>query len=100
MLMASGLRPPGRSQITSSRRSRPTSNDYSPPDRSLSAARAQEKQRRPEAVRYGQIIVRALKYHAFGDGNVRLTRKRCERFFEEDANFLRLAARLVREEKE
>ena len=37
----------------------------------------------------GQIFVRALKYHAFGDENVRLTRKRCERFFEEDAHFSR-----------
>src|SRR5262245_50468262 len=36
----------------------------------------------------GKIIVRALKYHAFGDENVRLTRKRCARFFEDDANFM------------
>jgi hypothetical protein len=35
----------------------------------------------------GQIIVRALKFHVFGNENVRLTRQRCERFFNDDSNF-------------
>jgi hypothetical protein len=35
----------------------------------------------------GQIIARAIKYHVFGDGSARLTRERCERFFEKDTNF-------------
>jgi hypothetical protein len=35
----------------------------------------------------GQIIVRALKFHVFGDENARLTRKRCEGFFDNDSNF-------------
>jgi hypothetical protein len=35
----------------------------------------------------GHIIVRALKFHVFGDENARLTRKRCEGFFDNDSNF-------------
>jgi hypothetical protein len=33
----------------------------------------------------GQIIARAVKFYAFG--NARLTRQRCERFFDDDKNF-------------
>ena len=35
----------------------------------------------------GQIIVRALKFHVFGNENVRFTRQRCENFFNDDSNF-------------
>jgi hypothetical protein len=36
----------------------------------------------------GKIILRAVKFHVFGGKNIRLTRERCERFFDEDTNFL------------
>ena len=35
----------------------------------------------------GQIIVDAIKYHVFGSSKARLTRGRCEVFFDDDSNF-------------
>lgn len=35
----------------------------------------------------GTVIVRALKYHVFGKEHARLTRARCESFFDDDSNF-------------
>ena len=35
-----------------------------------------------------KALVRALKVYVFGDGDYQLTRKRCEEFFENDANFV------------
>lgn len=35
----------------------------------------------------GKIIIRAIKYHVFGKTDFRLTRKRCEEFFDDDSNF-------------
>jgi hypothetical protein len=35
----------------------------------------------------GKIIVRSLKHHVFGNGNTRLTRHRCEKFFDDDSHF-------------
>lgn len=35
----------------------------------------------------GQLIARAVKCHVFGTITVRLTQRRCERFFEDDTKF-------------
>jgi hypothetical protein len=35
----------------------------------------------------GKIIVRVLKHRVFGDENARLTRRRCENFFDDDSSF-------------
>jgi len=35
----------------------------------------------------GKIILDAIKHHVFGNRNARLTRARCEAFFEDDSNF-------------
>ena len=32
-------------------------------------------------------MIRSLKYHYFGDAGCRMTKKRCEEFFENDSNF-------------
>ncbi|MBV9881873.1 MAG: hypothetical protein JO276_02590 [Sphingomonadaceae bacterium] len=35
----------------------------------------------------GQFIVRAIKFHVFGSASARLTKSRCEEFFETRSNF-------------
>lgn len=35
-----------------------------------------------------KMLVGALKHHYFGDSGYKMTRKRCEEFFDEDDNFL------------
>jgi hypothetical protein len=35
----------------------------------------------------GKLLVRAVKYQIFGSGSVRLTKERCENFFNDPANF-------------
>jgi hypothetical protein len=36
----------------------------------------------------GRALVNALKYHLFGSENYRLTKEHCEKFLEDDANFV------------
>ncbi len=37
--------------------------------------------------RRGRLLVRAAKFHPFGDACFRMTRERCEEFFDDDENF-------------
>ena len=41
----------------------------------------------------GKILVNAVKFHLFGDSHRRMTRQRCEDFFDNEANFARPAQR-------
>ena len=35
----------------------------------------------------GRLLVRSVKFHLFGDPNFKMTRQRCEEFFDDDDNF-------------
>jgi hypothetical protein len=35
-----------------------------------------------------KLMIRTLKYYLFGSENIRMTKKRCEDFFEDDTNFV------------
>ncbi|NUN03784.1 MAG: hypothetical protein HUU41_21970 [Bryobacteraceae bacterium] len=39
----------------------------------------------------GKALIKSLKYHVFGDENIKLTKARCEAFFDNNDNFLGIA---------